>query len=217
MLCLYGRRGVDFLSVVAGLWLLLAAPGLAQGAGAGPAYFRVTGVASNDVLNIRREASASSPIVGSFRPGAGPIEVLRVKRNWGLVSTGEQMGWVKMTFLAPVPVARFANSPLPEGLSCGGTEPFWGIYLNQGQVVYSTPEGVDENFTVVASGGFSGRGGPDGFFVANGSQSQLTGIVSARQCGDGMSERTYGWWVNLLLTDINGTNAFTGCCSLPVR
>ncbi|HHS81944.1 MAG TPA: hypothetical protein ENJ68_00355, partial [Devosia sp.] len=66
------RFGAVFFALIAGIWLLLAAPGMAQGAVGGAAYFRVTGVASNDVLNIRQNASASSAIVGSLRPGAGP-------------------------------------------------------------------------------------------------------------------------------------------------
>jgi len=59
---------------------LLAAVALGAGAALatadGPDYFRVVGVASNDVLNIRSEPNASAPKIGSIPPGADGVRNL---------------------------------------------------------------------------------------------------------------------------------------------
>ena len=211
-----GKVGSAFLPMLLALLLLVPNQVFGQD-GNQLIFFRVSGVAASDVLNIRKDADSASAIVGSFAPGAGPIEVFRRQHNWGEVATPEGTGWVNMRFLVPMQVASFGNSPLPNGLTCAGTEPFWSVHLDQGKAMLSTPQEANQKFSVVSTGGFIGRAGPDGFFVANGSQSQLTGIVSFRQCGDGMSERRYGWWINLLITDANGSGAVTGCCSLSAH
>ena len=65
--------------------------------------YRVTGVASDDVLNIRTEPSARSPIMGSFNHRARSIEVIGVDSGsrWVLVLFGSQTGWVHGAFLEP--------------------------------------------------------------------------------------------------------------------
>jgi hypothetical protein len=87
---------VRILSLI--LALLVAMPAAAQDL---PALFRVTGVAANDVLNIRAEPSARAAIIGSFRPDAGGIEVVALSADgrWGLVNSGEQAGWSSMRYL----------------------------------------------------------------------------------------------------------------------
>ena len=48
-----------------------------------PALFSVTGVANSDVLNIRAEPSAQSPIVGHFAPHQTSIEVVGLSEVLG--------------------------------------------------------------------------------------------------------------------------------------
>ncbi len=45
----------------------------------GSDYYKVTGVASNDVLNIRSEANPASKKVGEIPPGADCVKNLRCK------------------------------------------------------------------------------------------------------------------------------------------
>ncbi|HGG04386.1 MAG TPA: SH3 domain-containing protein, partial [Aliiroseovarius sp.] len=92
-----------------------------------PDAFFVTGVAADDVLNIRAEPSARSAIVGQLGPQAINVEVIAFSDNgkWGKVSTGEGNGWVAMRFLE-----RSNHTPageVPRPMACFGTEPFWAL------------------------------------------------------------------------------------------
>lgn len=81
-----------------------AGPSVDQAVQETPAImYRVTGVASDDVLNIRTEPSARSPIIGSFSHRAQSIEVIGIDSGsrWVLVRFGNQTGWVHGAFLEP--------------------------------------------------------------------------------------------------------------------
>lgn len=55
-----------------------------------PALYDVSGVASDDVLNIRAEPSADAPIIGTLAHDATNVEIIRDGENgWGLVNTDE--------------------------------------------------------------------------------------------------------------------------------
>ena len=82
--------------------LMLATP---AGAETFPALYSVTGVAGDDVLNIRLEPDATAEAVGSLPPDATNIEVVGLSPDggWGQVIAGEAAGWIKMEFLARSP------------------------------------------------------------------------------------------------------------------
>lgn len=108
--------------------MLLTMAGAA--AAAEPGYFRVTGVKAGDVLNIRAEPKPAAEAVGELAPGAGPVEILEVETSggseWGRMVAGDTNGWVAMRFLEPVELETVGDTSIPDGLSCGGSEPFWG-------------------------------------------------------------------------------------------
>jgi len=195
------------MMVVVVLGLIAALPAAAQEF---PTLFRVVGVASNDVLNIRAEPSASAPIVGSFAPNARDIEV--IGRNeagtWGLVNTGEGVGWSSLRFLSRQGAEGWAA--MGQNLRCFGTEPFWQAhYLPRIRVlVFETLDDPDTEFEVLWTGGISGRP-PYGAGMALDS----TGFATLRggTCSDGMSDRLYG--ISILLFPGAG-EGFEGCCSV---
>ena len=61
------------------LALLIIASGLALADADGPDYFKVNGVASNDVLNIRSKANPSANKVGEIPEGADCVKNLGCK------------------------------------------------------------------------------------------------------------------------------------------
>ncbi len=197
------------------LWGVSGFAANAQISGVSPSYFEVSGVAANDVLNIRQRPDANSEIVGSFTPGEKLVEVVLRNGNWGYVMTGEQMGWVSTKFLTPIEVPRIGQSSIPVGLKCLGNEPFWDITLDENSVSLSNMGEEDQAFNIVTAGGYLARGGWDGFIVASGQQSMMTVVLSTGvQCSDGMSDRDYGWRADMLITDNSGTQGKTGCCTL---
>lgn len=202
-----------FVPTLAAL-VLAAMPISAAAEGPEPGYFRVTGVAPDDVLNIRAAPRASAEIVSTLAPGAAPVEILYrdAGGNWGLVPLGERDGWVSMRFLEPIEPERIGGTRLPVGLVCLGTEPFWAFTLTgQGTAEFSSPEfSVPLTLRIVSTGTVEEYG--DRIFtlrsVAQGEDIMLRARFA--QCNDGMSDRSFGISVGLDL----GTGPIPGCCTL---
>ncbi|MFZ3580746.1 hypothetical protein ACOI1H_01070 [Loktanella sp. DJP18] len=178
-----------------------------------PDAFTVTGVAADDVLNIRSDATAASPIIGSFGPQDLNIEVLEVSTDgkWGRVGTGEGNGWVAMRFLARS--GHNAADGMPRPFVCSGTEPFWTLALLPGGDEYLTPEGRrDLTLTTEATA-------PQGYLAIFDEGPTLTRnlIVMRGACSDGMSDRSFGWQAMLFNQAPDGNTVQTGCCTLDAH
>lgn len=187
------------------LLITMSAPVFAQSL---PSLFDVTGVAADDVLNIRQEPDASAAKVGALLPDAKDVEVVDLSTDgkWGLVSTGERSGWVSMRFLEPNPVNE--DYIFTRALVCSGTEPFWSLGIIQGQqAVYATPDSGAETYPAGLVNTAEGR--TDRFLLGMGER--LTAVIRREQCSDGMSDRVFGLDIDLV---IDGSQLYSGCCSL---
>jgi hypothetical protein len=190
--------------------LLLVLPHAAQATQDGwPALFDVTGVAIDDVLNVRAAPDASAPIVGTLAPDARGVEVIRAndRLTWGLVTTRERSGWVSLAFLERRPGQW--DGAFPALASCVGTEPFWSLTLEGDAATLTTPESRIEG-TVVARLGSLNRRDRHGLRVALPEGRSIAGVISTEACSDGMSDRAYG----LALDALHGEAVLSGCCSL---
>lgn len=180
-------------------------------------YYRVSGVASNDVLNVRSGPNASYATVGSLAPNAAPVEVFRQQDGWAQVALSEQMGWVSMRFLAEISIPTIGSSTLPQGLTCGGTEPFWGLDLGAGQVTYSAMDQSPRAFNTIQADKFHNLGGSTNFVLGQRPNEQITAIISNQMCSDGMSDRDYPRRIDLLISTPNGTTGQSGCCQVRLN
>ena len=172
-----------------------------------PALYDVTGVASDDVLNIRTEPDAASEIIGTLAHDAVNVEVIRPNEDytWGLVNLREFSGWVSLNYLARHPGQW--DGKYPEVTTCYGTEPFWNIRLTGDVVAFS---GLDldsltapldwKRETQNHRGRHSFRAGP------------MVGIFSNANCNDGMSNAEFGIEINLIRLD--QPYHYQGCCSI---
>ena len=174
-----------------------------------PAQFSVTGVAADDVLNIRAAPDPGAAVLGALPPGTTGVEVVATDPDgrWGMVATGEGNGWVAMRFLArqePLP------GTLPVPFSCLGTEPFWGLFIEGNRVTFSTPDGARPlhlGSVAVADNGWHVTLDDD----ADGLHA-LT--VLRGQCSDGMSDRRFGM-LALFHTGAPGAGTIlSGCCTM---
>lgn len=180
-----------------------------------PALHDVTGVAANDVLNIRQAPDAASEIVGTLAPDQKDVEVMTALPGgeWGLVNTGESSGWVAMRFLQRHDESDYA---LARQLTCFGTEPFWTLAITQGEgASLITPE-----HTRAVSGADllqSGFGRTDRFYMGFADGQVM--IIRRGLCSDEMTDRAYGLEVDFLTYDdeFGGTALLTGCCSIVPR
>ncbi|WP_183456546.1 SH3 domain-containing protein [Microbulbifer rhizosphaerae] len=202
-------------AVLISCWAATAA--FAQPIHTDPRYYRVTGVAADDVLNIRSAPTASAEIVGKFEPGAQPVEVLDTDKGWARVIIGEGMGWASADYLEPIQMSPIGDSTLPAGLLCAGTEPFWSLHIDRESVTYSAAGAEDRVMSVVKADGFAGAGPGTNFVIASGEGSSITAVVSNQRCSDGMSDRDYPRRIDVVLSGADGVTGLTGCCRVPVN
>lgn len=196
------------------VWLA-AGPVLAQTL---PALHDVTGVAANDVLNLRAEPNATAAIVGALAPDARNIEIVAVDESakWGLVGQGEGRGWAALRFLSRQggsESGQAGDDSLPLPLACGGTEPFWSLKVAaNGAVTFRPVDGAILTAPLSWSDRPVGRSGfAYGLTAAGGA---ITGIVERRACSDGMSDRPFGLSLFLIVTTAGQPALYDGCCSL---
>ena len=189
------------------IWLALALPAMADGL---PALHGVTGVAANDVLNIRAAPDAGAAIVSVLPPGAADIEVVSLSSDgkWALVNTHEASGYAALRFLKRQPAPDWFSLAAP--LRCSGTEPFWSLTMTpRRHAIYATPESetmlpLINRWSGASHAPVVGLATGDGGFIS----------LTAAQCSDGMSDRAYGIAATLFLTGEDGPVTQTGCCTL---
>ncbi|MFT7592846.1 MAG: putative membrane protein [Paracoccaceae bacterium] len=175
-----------------------------------PALYDVSGVAADDVLNVRRTPESGADLLGTLAPDLRGVEVVATDTSgrWGLVNLGESAGWASLRYLR-----RQHDNPdyaLGATLWCSGTEPFWSLRLSQGKSAeFSTPS---ETIAIPGVGLITaGTSRPDRFFVGLGGGS-IT-ILRREICSDGMSDQSFGIGIDLL-TDHGGVVLYSGCCSV---
>lgn len=179
-----------------------------------PGLYDVVDVAADDVLNVREGPSASTPIVNTLAPNQRDVEVVDVSpdERWGLVGFPEGSGWVSMRYLARQP----EQNPryLPKPLGCGGTEPFWSLDINNQTAQFDIMGGEPRVFTPVWEDTPEGMQAISYAVKMQGSNEDITAVVKRAQCSDGMSEKIYGFSVDLIMSGGYGSHYYSGCCSL---
>lgn len=204
------------LRILTMVFMLLGAT-IAQ---AQPRLYDVHNVASNDVLNIRDLPDSSGNLVGTLAASATMVEVISLSDNakWGLVNSNERSGWISMRYMTPSAVAY---DP-PAGLTCSGTEPFWHITFDPAHFARAdwSMMGITDNPTLY-DGFWSSY--PSNRTTSNiafrlsenmtGPTVSVSGIIRPEICSDGMSDRTFGYSVDVILSGQQSTYV-TGCCSI---
>jgi uncharacterized membrane protein len=201
---------------------LLAAAAIAvtaSGASAEPGYWRVSGVAPDDTLNVRAGPSGSAEDIGDLAHDATGIEVGAVDAsgNWGRIPWQEGDGWISMQFLAPDPQPMVPGTSLPQGLLCAGTEPFWSVRLSGGGATYSDIGGAAESLSLMWVRSPEGRGQFPVMLTHRGASAGSIAVIEPVDCSDGMSDFTYPWRVLYLLSTPGGDRLLDGCCQLPLE
>lgn len=195
--------------------LFLAGPAMATVDGF-PALFDVSGVAADDTLNVRAEASAASEIVGEIGAQVKGVEVLGLDAtgNWARVAVNpETMGWVAVRFLERQP--GFVAGTLPEKLACAGTEPFWSMSLSEDGGLFRSPDESLALYNHVTSTRSSNRTDRFTQFYA-GASGVVVATLTNGACVNMMSGAESGWSVELLRSQstIDKSIMMSGCCAL---
>lgn len=180
-----------------------------------PALFDVTGVAADDVLNIRARPDGRAEIIGKLAHDARDVEVVAHDRTgrWARVNTRERSGWVALRYLA-YQTGVWEDDRLPASLHCLGTEPFWSLRPKGEQLIFGTPGEPDQTLaleTVLGTGVFRD---PRRALIARDRERRLTAIIVPTACTDGMSDRAYGLEINVIFEEDAMTDLLSGCCSI---
>jgi len=183
-----------------------------------PTLFDVTGVAENEVLNIREAPDADAAIIGTLAPDARDIEVVGYDETgrWARINTGERSGWAALRYLA-YQVDVWTPGALPPTLHCLGTEPVWSFRPRDDRVVFSTPEAPESVMRIeqVLSTGMPRD--PRRSVLAQDDSRHMTAVMVPMACSDGMSDRAYGLDVTVILEGQGDPRMLTGCCSIAPR
>lgn len=203
---------LKYLAILA-LSIIYADAALA-GWGDYPALYDVTGVAANDVLNVREGRSASTQIINTLAPNQRNIEVVDVSNDerWGLVGLPEGSGWVSMRYLTRQPGQDSRN--IPSSLECGGTEPFWGLVFDGQSASYDMMGEDNQNFTKAWEDTAAGMAPVSYAVKLQGTDGDITAVIHRNQCNDGMSEMIYGFDIDVIFSRPSGVAYYSGCCSL---
>ncbi len=190
--------------------LVLARPALATQEYILPTLFDVTGVAADDVLNIRSGPGTRFDVIGRLAPDA-TVEVVAHDRSggWGQVNVGEGSGWVSLRFLR-YRTDVWEPGALPAGFACFGTEPFWSFRPDG----FSTPETPDLAIETVAVLDSGIPRDPRRAIVAEGDGRRFTATVTPQICSDGMSDRVFGLGAMIVVEGTETPALLTGCCSI---
>lgn len=181
-----------------------------------PSLYAVSGVAPDDVLNVRAEPDAGARKLGDFDPDAAPVEVIGVREvggaRWGRVLVGGRPGWVNMTYLQEVAFERVADSAIPAALMCTGTEPFWGLEFSSRSAKYTDPEiEAPRSHVIAAVTPAAARGA---FPAAVTFEDGDWAVITRERCSDAMSSDDYQWSAQYF-TRIGGQPVFLqGCCRI---
>lgn len=190
-------------------FVLITTPLMAQDF---PGIFRVTGVTSDDVLNIRSEPSARSDIVGALTYNRTGVEVVGLSqdRRWGLVRNNEGAGWVSMRYMTRQDSRGWQQGEIE--LSCGGTEPFWtfNLFFPTNRAEYIAPDTSFEVRTSAPNMHMTSHPLTLASFM-NGARN---GMVVIRQgvCSDGMSDQVFGLETQIYWE--GEPSGLSGCCWL---
>ena len=201
-----------------GLFLAAASPAAATQEYILPTLFDVTGVAAHDVLNIRAAPDASAEIIGTLSPNARNVEVVGHDETgrWARINLDERSGWAALRYLA-YQTDVWTPGTLPPTLHCLGNEPFWSFRPSGDTVTFSTPDAPESMMRieqVLATGVFRD---PRRLVTAQGESLRMSAVMVPTACSDGMSDRSYGLDVTVILDRRGEPQMLTGCCSIAPR
>lgn len=193
------------------LALLLVWPALAPAQDL-PALHDVTGVAADDVLNIRSGPGTAHPAISAFGPFMEGIEVTARSEDgrWLRVNMGEGAGWVSARFMQLTGPDWTAG--LPARFACFGTEPFWAMHVNEGVGLWRQPD-IGTRRTEEEFRGRVMNNVREYAARYRGGDIPVTMLIRHETCSDGMSDSLFGLAVTVIRDD-GGPFIASGCCTI---
>ncbi|MCF2906087.1 SH3 domain-containing protein [Octadecabacter sp. CECT 8868] len=178
-----------------------------------PALYDVTGVASDDTLNVRTEPSTDGEILGLFAPHQTGIEVIRLSedRRWAQVNVNGMAGWASTQFLT----LSQDYSYLPTAhLNCFGTEPFWS--LDKPATGNMTSSILGDRFETWQPSLSARSANMQDRFSVIGSWGEDVMVLRLEReiCTDGMSDQLFSISADFIRLNAEDLGHLSGCCTI---
>ena len=186
------------------------------------AVYAVTGVNSDDYLNVRQKATARSAIVTRLPHDSVGIRRLDGEASisgniWWRVKWEGKQGWINRRYLKPVTTQNSAAAApvstqkmkTPATLHCGGNEPFWGMKITQNHLSYTSMNGQKWNLPVVFNKTSENNTTIAAIYAKQDNKQILSMLQKVSACSDGMSDIDYPYAITAI---INQQQFYSGCC-----
>lgn len=172
--------------------------------------YSVFGVRPGDTLNMRSQPNPNAPVVQTIPFDGRDIGL--TGRNapgaWVEVMYNRKRGWVNGRFLGYSAPGRYQ---VPAHLECFGTEPFWSIKLQPG-AAQADLAFAERRLNLRLTQAESAMNRNDILHLRGVSRpGEMSLILRAEVCSDGMSDNRYPYSVVALFSRLN---VIAGCCRL---
>jgi len=186
--------------------------------------YQVVNVASNDVLNVRSEATSKSSLVGSLEYNAVNIiltgkESRKGKYLWVEIKHNNIVGWVnskyieKQTSRGVTQVAKIQAQGF-ENLTCNGSEPDWFMTLDPAKKTLELESISFEKIFFASLEIKPSKNNTNKWFVNansnNGGEKLSISLIETNQCSVDMSDFTYKYAINI---NRENNGVYSGCCN----
>ena len=113
---------------------------------------------------------------------------------------------------ALLPAAAMGEETRPP-LLCGGVEPFWSLEIAEDNAVFTAPDTPQIDYSIPDERAALGRLWPRGLTLLAPEDTAIA-LLRPASCSDTMSDRDYGWTIDLLTQKSGEAVILTGCCRL---
>jgi len=195
--------------------------------------YKVVNVASNDVLNVRSEATSKSSLVGALEYNAANIvltgkEFKKGKFLWVEIKHNKIVGWVNSKYIekqtSPIVKHQLAKSQSQsqsqsqaqalEKLTCNGSEPDWFLLFDPSDKTLEFESISIKKQFFNSQEIKQSKNNTNKWFVnakSNSSKEELRfSLIETNQCSDDMSDFTYKYAINI---DRENNGVYSGCCN----
>jgi len=187
--------------------------------------YKVVNVASNDVLNVRSEATSKSSLVGALEYNAANIvltgkELKKGKYLWVEIKHNKIVGWVNSKYIekqtSPVVNHQVAKAQMKalEKLTCNGSEPDWFLLFDPIKKTIEFESISLEKRFFNSQEIKRSKNNTNKWFVNAKSNSNsdklIISLIETNQCSDDMSDFTYKYAINI---DRENNGVYSGCCN----
>ncbi len=190
------------------LALAVFSPAVFSGVARADVSYSVYGVHPGDMLNLRAQPDARSPVVQAIPHNADGIALTgrTAQGGWAEAAFHRKRGWLNARFLGLGAPGRYQ---LPAYLDCSGTEPFWSIALMPGQA-RADMMFAERRYIYRLTRAQPAMNRSDILLIRGATRpGEMSLIVRHETCSDGMSDNRYPYSAIAL---VSGLDMVAGCC-----